>query len=144
MKAAHRTPGRNSQVDLWGTSDRGDTLHLFELKTAKNRDNRKVGIIPEALYYARLLHYVRSGLPDGGQISWMRSADGLEAARAAKRIIVWLAAPEYHPLVRRNGESPLEWINNGIQSQGMEFRVLPILKRDGKPTAWKTDEMWPY
>ncbi len=59
------TPAKGSQIDLWSVSPDGKTFHLFELKKL---DNKKVGIIPEAFYYARLLQYVRVGLPNGGRI----------------------------------------------------------------------------
>ncbi len=49
-KDSHWTPGGNSQVDLWGHTRDKQILHLFELKT---HENKKVGIISEALYYAR-------------------------------------------------------------------------------------------
>ena len=120
-KYGNWTPGGKSQVDLWGTSDGGKTIHLFELKA---KGNKKVGILSEAFYYARLLHYVRTGVPGIGPIT----GDGgsLRAVRNAKRIVTWLTAPEYHPLVYSPVASPLEWVNSAFADDGLEFRILPI------------------
>ncbi len=122
-------PHGAAQVDLWGTSPDGRVLHLFELKTWKNA---KVGIVPEAFAYARLFHQVRIGriLGDG---------PGLVAARRAESIVMWLIAPDYHPLVLFRGETPLSWINARMASEGVELRILPFdLASDGT-IAWQPD-----
>lgn len=120
-KAAHWTPGGKSQVDLWGTTRDGQALHLLELK---DKGNKKVGIVSEAFYYARLLHYVRVGVPGVGKIEGR--GVGLDAARVAKSIVMWLAAPDYHPLVYSDGKSPIEWLNDALVADNMEFRILRI------------------
>ena len=133
-KATAWTPGGSSQADLWGTSENGETLHLFELKT---KGNTPLGIIPEAFYYGRLLHHIRVGLPDGRQIDG--SGDGFEAAREAERIVVWLIAPRLHPLVFSLGGSPLRWLNTGL---GLEFRFLPFELDERGKISWRHGEVW--
>src|SRR5689334_1258545 len=64
-KGSAWTPGGKSQGDLWARSSDGKVLHVFELKAAKSIP---LGIVPEALYYARILHHVRTGLDDGRTI----------------------------------------------------------------------------
>ena len=138
----HWTPGGGSQVDLWGHSQDGKTLHLIELK---GDGNNKAGIIPEAFYYARLLGYARSarrsaGIPKiGCQPEW----DGFNAARAADRIVMWLIAPKFHPLLLTARASPLEWFNTALSVEGIEFRILPFeLVKEGIG-QWRTEEVWP-
>lgn len=115
------TPGGGSQIDLWGSSPDGKVFHLFELK-APNAPS-KMGILPEAFYYARLLHYVRVGLPNGLKIKgdW----EGLEAVRSAERIVCWLLVPRVHPLLLAGGDSPLEMFNLHLEDDRMNFRILP-------------------
>ena len=135
-----RTPGGGSQIDLWAQSPNGRVLHLFELKalTRSGKPNAKVGIIPEALYYARLLHHVRVGLGGGGRIEG--GGEGVEAARRAERVVMWLVAPGYHPLVFSGRETPLEWVNAGMAGDGVEMRVLPIeLDSEGLLDGWRPE-----
>lgn len=120
-KGGNWTPGGNSQVDLWGTTQDGRTLHLFELKVG---GNKKVGIFSEAFYYARLLHYVRKGLASGVKIAG--GGVGIDAARQAKRIVMWLNAVEYHPLIYSRSASPIEWLKEALEADNMEFRILPV------------------
>ena len=144
LKATAWTPGGGSQIDLWAQSPDGRTLHLFELKAFNRRGvaNAKVGIIPEALYYSRLLHHVRAGLGDERRIEG--GGEGVEAARKAKQIVMWLVAPAYHPLVFLDGETPLEWVNAGMAGDGVEVRVLPVdLDDQGLLAGWRSDRMWP-
>ena len=134
------TPGGGSQIDLWAQSPDGRVLHLFELKalTRSRKPNAKVGIIPEALYYARLLHHVRVGLGDGRQIEG--GGEGVEAARKAEKVVMWLVAPAYHPLVFLDQETPLEWVNEGMAGDGVEIRGLPIeLDGDGLLAGWRPE-----
>jgi hypothetical protein len=132
------TPGGKSQVDLWTTSEDGSTFHLFELKA---NGNVRLGIVPEAFYYLRLLHHVRVGLGNGGKIAGMSPA--LDAIRAAQRLRVWMVAPALHPLVLARGESPLAWLNEGMKDDGAEMGILPIELTDGVLSRWRTDERWP-
>jgi len=143
-KASAWTPGGASQVDLWAQSPDGRTLHLFELKAHNRRGvaNAKVGIVPEAMYYARLLHHVRVGLGDGRRIEG--GGEGVEAARKAEKIVMWLVAPAFHPLVYPDVETPLAWLNAGMAGDGVEIRVLPIeLDEDGLLAAWRPENGWP-
>lgn len=122
-------PHGAAQVDLWSTSPDGRVLHLFELKTRKNA---AVGILPEALAYARLMHHVRVGRIRG-------DGPGVVAARRAERIVMWLIAPEYHPLVLFRDDSPVRWINAGMAADGVELRVLPFDLADDGNIAWRPD-----
>lgn len=132
------TPGKGSQIDLWSKDIKGETLHLFELKAD---NNAHVGIIPQALYYARLMHYVRTGLPNGGAIRG--GGDGIEAARKARQIVMWLIAPNYHPLVYSGGVTPLALLNEALKSQGLEFRIMPFELKDGLIARWLPEAQWP-
>ncbi len=127
------TPGGSSQVDLWGMSVDGRVAHLIELKTV---DNAHVGILPEALYYARLLHHLRTGRIAGG-------APALAALRTAERIVMWLVAPAYHPLIYLGGRTPLCWFNEGMAADGVELRILPVALDAGGCQGWRTAEAWP-
>ena len=94
--------------------------------------NSKVGILPEALTYARLLHHVRLGRI-GGQ------GAGMAAARRARLVVMWLIAPEYHPLVFWGGTSPVRWINSGLAADGVELRILPFDLSDDTTITWRPD-----
>jgi hypothetical protein len=119
-------PHGAAQVDLWGASPDGRVLHLFELKTQKNA---RMGIVPEAFAYARLLHHVRNGRIQG-------DGPGLVAARQAESIVMWLIAPKYHPLVLFGGETPLSWINARMAAERVELRILPFSLADDGTIAW--------
>ena len=122
-------PRGSSQVDLWTTSTDGKTLHLFELKAARNV---AVGIVPEALCYAWLLRHVACGLVDGRTLRG--GGDALAAVRRASKVVMWLSAPRYHPLVWSEDDashSPLAWINDGLSAFGIELRVLPLALEPG-------------
>jgi len=116
-KANHWTPGSGAQADLWSTSPDGDAFHLFELKVG---GNTQVGVLPELLTYAWLLHRARVGLPGGALIGG--GGPGVEAARRANRLVGWIVAPTVHPLVAHGGRSPLEWLNAGL-APDLEFRL---------------------
>lgn len=124
------TPGGSSQVDLWGTSSAGRVLHLFELK---KKNNTPLGIIPEAFYYSRMLNYVRCPLPDGRRIDGRE--EGYKCASRATRIVMWLIAPSFHPLILSQDDSPLRWLNNALAGESTEFRVLAFnLNKEGELT----------
>ncbi|MFA7382968.1 MAG: hypothetical protein WC001_05920 [Desulfurivibrionaceae bacterium] len=145
------TVAKTSEVDLWGASRNGKVLHLFELK---GTDNRKVGIISEAFYYARLLGYVRGEYSPSKDLvidcdnkkdtKW----DGFEAAKAATKVIMWLIAPDdkYHPLVLSHGKSPIKMFNDALDlgHHNIEFRILPYILNDEIGfNGWRFDEMLP-
>jgi hypothetical protein len=131
--ATSLTPAKASQVDMWGMSIDGKTAHLVELKAS---GNTSVGILPEALYYARLLHKVRVGEFLGG-------GKELDALRSADRIIMWLIAPHYHPLIYSFGTTPLIWFNDAMLADAVELRILPIDVDATGCTGWRTRDMWP-
>jgi hypothetical protein len=133
------TPGKGSQVDIWGASPDSKTVHLIELKKP---GNELLGALPEIVYYGRLLHYVRIGLPDGQRISG--GGEGFEAVRRANRIVFWLVGNRVHPLLYHNGDSPLAWLNEAMRNDGLEFRILPYdSARDGTIKQWRADDLWP-
>ena len=121
-RSNHFTPGQGAQADLWATSPDGDVFHLFELKVA---GNTLVGVLPELLTYAWLLHRARVGLPDGTPIAG--GGPGVEAARAAERIACWIVAPALHPLVEHDAHGPLEWLNAGLAPE-LSFGVAPFVE----------------
>ncbi len=51
---------------------------------------------------------------------------GLAAIRGAERLVMWLVAPQYHPLVHSRGHTPLAWLNAAMVQDRLEFRLLPI------------------
>lgn len=134
-RATAWTAGGASQIDLWGASLDGKTFHLFELK---RKGNQPVGIIPEALFYLRMLHYLRVG-----KIKATENNVAHNAIMSADKLVMWLAAPGYHPLVYHNGETPLAWLKEGMDSQQTELRILPIDTSEDPPRFWKTAEAWP-
>jgi hypothetical protein len=118
-RATRWSPGGASQVDLWTRSRDGRTIHLFELK---KDDNRKVGIIPEALWYARLLHRVRTRDLDGRDVAG--GGPAMDEVRRAERIRMWLLVPDIHPLVLHGGDSPLAWLRGAQSGIGVSMGVL--------------------
>ena len=133
------TPGGSSQVDLWALSEDGEELHIFELKA---EGNKMVGMIPEALYYARLLRAVAAGSPDGVEIGG--DGEALSAIRGARRVVAWLTAPVLHPLIYSESrrDSPLVWLNAGLAKAGIEFRVLPLTQASSQP-RFDFGRIWP-
>lgn len=133
-KKSHHTrlfPGGGAQADLWSYDEKTRTLHLVELKVGKNAE---VGIIPEALTYARLLQRFAAH----EEATWSKEWSGSKAARSAERTVVWLLAERFHPLVFRNGDSPLRWVNGGAFAGELAFRVLPFV--DGEDVVF--GEVW--
>jgi len=145
MKASAWTPGGASQVDLWGASKDGSVLHLFELK--KQTPSPKLGILPEALFYARLLGYVRRARRVATPEIECQDEywQGYVEARRAKHVVMWLIAPwdSYHPLLCSKGQSPLSWLNEGLAKEAIELRILPFDADDGGALRWRPDLAWP-
>jgi hypothetical protein len=58
---------------------------------------------------------------------------------------MWLAAPEFHPLLRSGEESPVAWINAGMKTQNVSVGFMPFdLDAGGKWLRWRTeDELHP-
>ena len=131
-----------SGVDLWTLSRDRQHMHLFELKTS---DNKMVGILPEAFYYARMVASV-SNRP---YIDFATNSQGLSAARRAKKFTMWLSAPPdgYHPLVwspRLRHSAPLAWLNEGLQPEEMMLGILPLDEgSDYEPPDWLCNHRWP-
>ena len=132
------TPGGRSQVDLWAMSRDLKTLHLFELKRS---GNTPLGALPEALYYARLLHFFRRGTPDGRVIAGTSTA--LDLVRCAERIQMWLAVPHIHPLLLHEGRSPLSWLNGGMREEDVALGIVQLeTDADGRWKAWDWERSW--
>ncbi|MDX2470574.1 MAG: hypothetical protein QNL04_08355, partial [SAR324 cluster bacterium] len=132
------TPGGASQIDLWGASLDSKEFHLFELK-AKN--NKKVGVLPEVIYYTQLLSHVQRGTPNG-EINFKHSdndiPNGLLKAKNSENITAWILAPkgEIHPFVLKqmeNGQllSPLEWFNKNANAQNIQYKIFPFELDEG-------------
>ena len=139
----HRwTPGGKSAIDAWALSTSKKVLHLFELKV---EDNNSVGIIPEALYYASLLGRVRDGI---GVFDKERSKGLLAAATHNPRIVCWLVAPDYHPLVVGAGidgvrVSPIAALNEALRERRIQFRILPCVLEGHDLKRWAWEQAWP-
>lgn len=129
------TPGGSSAVDLWTRTVDKQELHLFELKAGKAKG---MGILPEALYYARMLSYVR----DRRTIEFHPSGDGMNAARGCSRVFMWLSAPTLHPLVFHptHGSAPLRRLGAALAPHRVQLGVLPVLA--GESAAFLTDQRW--
>lgn len=141
------SPGGKSQVDLWCFSRDRRVLHLFELKID---GNQKVGIIPEALYYARLIGYARTGFPCPWGASILQDERNGKAPAdlsTVQRIVMWLTAPDFHPLVWSAAGTPLEWFNQALQPSAIEFRIakyLPVQPAvPGASSSVHWDATWP-
>jgi hypothetical protein len=127
-------PGGGAQADLWSFDEETRTLHLVELKVG---GNATVGIIPEAFTYAMLLRRFASH----PRASWSAEWEGARGAREAERVVMWLAAEKFHPLVYSAGRSPLSWLNDGLEETGVEFRIVPIDVNGHQAVRWGT--RWP-
>lgn len=117
------SPTGSSQVDLWGRSPDGLTWHLIELKRA---GNVMVGILPEALWYLRVLGRFRAGTIGGG-------GPELQGLRGATRLVMWLATPDLHPLLTGG---VLDWLNVGLKPEHQEIRVLPWSRGADGELCW--------
>lgn len=117
-------PGKGAQADLWGYDPDTRTFHLCELKV---RDNAPLGIVPEALTYARLLQQFVAH----PAARWSEEWEGAQAVRAAERIVVWLMCEKFHPLLFGDRGSPLAWLNAGPLRDVLEFRALPATFGEG-------------
>ena len=139
------TPAGKSQVDLWAVSNDESTVHLLELKQL---GNLSLGLLPEAFYYVRLLHHLRTGV--GGSSFVSQPSRALDAIRNASRLEMWLVAPLYHPLLRSerlprdDRHTPIEWLNEGMKDDGVVMRLLPVeLMANGDWKHWRCDEVRP-
>jgi hypothetical protein len=122
----HLTPGRTSEIDIWGVSSNKKVLHLFELKMP---DNHKVGLLTEAFYYALFLMRVREY-----GVRCQKSWTGYEALMSADRIVMWLTGEKFHPLLLQSigdGEnqkylSPIAMFNRVLAKYRIEMRILKM------------------
>jgi hypothetical protein len=137
-KASRWSPGGKSQIDLWTVSTDKRTVHVFELKIA---DNVKLGILPEALWYSRLLHRIRIG--DFGGRAVLGGGEAIDSIRHASRIKAWLLVSKLHPLLEHEGRSPLEWFNEALTGSGLELGILPFEIDDGS-IRLRVDRRWPH
>jgi hypothetical protein len=136
-KGSRWSPGGKSQIDLWALSVDRLTVHLFELKKP---GNTKLGILPEAFWYARLLHRIRVGDFGGEPVSG--GGANMDTVRKAKRLKMWLLASSVHPLVEHGRRSPLEWLRAGLVGSGLDLGILPFETADGQ-LRLRPDLRWP-
>ncbi|MCW5817886.1 MAG: hypothetical protein KIT84_43200 [Labilithrix sp.] len=136
-RASRWSPGGKSQIDLWAVAVDGRTVHLFELKIA---NNVKLGILPEALWYSRLLHRIRIG--DFGGRAVGGGGPAIDAVRKADRVRMWLLTPKLHPLLEHQGRSPLEWFRAGLAGSGLDLGILPF-EIEGDRVRLRVDRQWP-
>ncbi len=119
-KDSHWTVGGKTGVDVWAASADHRRLHLFELDQGSRT---QVGSLASAIANVATLEYVFDG---NGHFS--TEANGLAAVRRARRMVMWLSADSYHPLVfdEATGESTvLSWLNRGLRRRNFLFGVLP-------------------
>ncbi len=129
-------PGGKSQIDLWAPTRDGRTVHVFELKAA---GNSKVGILPEALWYARLLHRIRTRDLGGGDVTG--GGPAMDVVRRAERIAMWLLVQDTHPLVRDRADSPLAWLRTAMKPDGLTIGVLPY-ELNGDHVRLRPNDRW--
>jgi hypothetical protein len=129
------TPAGASAVDLWTRTRDHRVVHLFELKA---KGKASVGILPEALYYSRLLSYVR----DRRSIEYAPTADGMSAVRNCHQLRMWLAAASLHPLVWHPecGSAPLDALNTQLTRDRLSLGVMPVTV---DPPTLGVNERWP-
>ncbi len=131
----HWTPAGKSAIDLWTRTRDRKIMHLFELHAGRKGP---VGILAEALYYARMLGYVR----DRRTIEYAPQADGMSAARNCREIKMWLATANMHPLVwhPKRGSAPIEQLNAALTRRRVSFGVMPVTP---DPPALHVEQRWP-
>ncbi len=129
-KATHLTPGGTSEVDLWGQSRSKKILHLFELKKP---GNQMVGILTEAFYYTMLLKAVKTRNIECNKPDW----PGYQALKKADRIVMWLTAEGFHPLIANKKRTPLALFNQALKPEGVEFRLLRYQLKGNRIMGWE-------
>jgi hypothetical protein len=120
-KESHYTVGGRTAIPFWVASQDGRRVHLFDLETGKKPT---VGGLAEALCNAAMLEHVFDG---NGHFD-TNKAVGLAAVRQARRMVMWMFADEYHPLVfdEKAGDSTvLRWLNGALARRSFRFGVLP-------------------
>lgn len=135
-EATRWSPAGKSQVDLWALARDGRTVHLFELKGGTNN---KLGILPEAFWYARLLHAVRTGTFGDAVIKGGGAA--MDGVRRAERVAMWLLVQKAHPLVRVGKDSPLAWLRDAMKPDDVTIGVLPYAWDDTR-VRLLPDQRW--
>jgi hypothetical protein len=76
----------------------------------------------QKLYYSLLLSRLRSSSP----VSIAAEGADTDAIRKTVRIVMWLAAPKFHPLLGTATLSPLEWLNKQLAPDQIELRFLDL------------------
>jgi hypothetical protein len=99
-------------------------------------------MLPEAIWYARLLHRIRIRIRirDFGGAPVEGGGEVMGIVRAAKRIRMWLLAPSVHPLLRDKTRSPLEWLTAGLNGTGLDFGILPF--KPGALLTLQPEDRW--
>ena len=129
------TPAGKTAVAMWTRTRDRQVVHLFQLEATPRG---KVGTLAEALYYARMLSYVR----DRSLIEFAPTADGLSAVRGAKHLKMWLAGPAPHPLLwhPEHGSAPLDALNAALLKHHVTIGVMPVTL---EPPTLHLDRRWP-
>lgn len=127
-KESHWTVGGKTGVGLWVASADDRRLHVFELDVGARGS---VGCLAEALCNGLMLDYVfnANGHYDPTGV-------GLAAVRRARRMVMWLTARAYHPLVFdvADGDSAvLRWLNRPLRRRSFQMGVLPWQGEIGAP-----------
>jgi hypothetical protein len=135
-KGSNWTVGGATGVDLWVTSADDRRLHLFELAVGKKGP---VGSLASALCNAAMLDHVFEE-----DVHFAPKAVGLKAVRKARRMVMWLTAESYHPLVfdEAAGRSTvLASLNRALRPRNFQLGVLPW---EGEVTAprFRFDARW--
>lgn len=129
------TPAGKTAVAMWTRTRDRKVVHLFEVR-ATNKG--AVGTLAQALYYARMLSYVR----DRRSIDFAPRADGLSAVRNAKDVKMWIAEPRPHPLVwhPEHGSAPLDAFNAALARSRVTLGVMPVTL---EPPTLHLERRWP-
>ena len=136
-KESNYTVGGKTGIPLWVASADHRRVHLFELETSKKPG---VGGLAEALCNAAMLDHVFHG---NGHFD-TNKAVGLAAVRRARRMVMWMFADEYHPLVfdEKTGDSTiLRWLNEPLSRRSFRFGVLPWAGEAANPQI-RFDARW--
>ncbi len=120
-KDSNWTVGGRAGAALWAASADHRRVHLFELEVGKRST---MGSLAEALCNAGLLVEVFDGTGHYDPVQ----AVGIAAVRKARRMVMWLTAEHYHPLIFDEGSGDsvvLTWINRALRTRNLQFGVLP-------------------
>jgi len=109
-------PAKKAAIDIWGI-DNSNAVHIFELK-AKN--NKKVGIISELLFYVYVIAWVQCGAiehnPENTAAAAFRKAAMNNGGKP--NIKAHFLVPYLHPLIT---PKVIDLLNSHLDKKGMSF-----------------------